>query len=172
MSSLLNFFQEGFTATLPPTNFLPTESQSAQPNLHFCFSFPSSATHRLFLIHVKLKEQDLRRSTGVNPSSLNIAGSGGRSIRPDQRSSVSFFFSFSCPCLCVYLLQNGADFISAAQHNCTLSPSGNNDNKNSVRLFFPPYVFFPVGLQNCWFYEPVSFHSLPFNQRLHAAPPN
>lgn len=45
-------------------------------------------------------------------------------------------FSFPCLCLCVYLLQNGADFISAAQHICTLSTSGNNDNKNNVTLFF------------------------------------
>lgn len=55
---------------------LQTESLSAQPNLHFyvTFSFSSPASHRLLLLlllqHVKFKEQDLRRSIGVNPSSL------------------------------------------------------------------------------------------------------
>lgn len=54
---------------------LQTESLSAQPNLHFSvtFSFSSPASHRLLLLlplHVKFKEQDLRRLIGVNPSSL------------------------------------------------------------------------------------------------------
>lgn len=61
--------------TLPPMNFLPTESLSAQPNLHFYvpFSFSAPASHcllLLLLLHVKFKEQDLRQSIGVNPSSL------------------------------------------------------------------------------------------------------
>lgn len=72
MSSSLNFCEEVLIATL---NFLQTESQSAQPNLHFCltFSFPSSASLRLLLLlmpHVNAKEQDLRQSFGVNPSLL------------------------------------------------------------------------------------------------------
>lgn len=92
--------------------------------------------------------------TGVNPGSR---GGGGARIR--LRSSLP------CLCLCVYLLRNGADFISAARHACTLSTSGNNKNKITVRRFSCCTFPFPLGPQKCCFYEPVSFHSLQFNQR-------
>lgn len=144
MFSLLNFYEEvKFASDEFPLNKIP--------NLHFCitFSFPSTASH---------SSSSATHATTQRTGLTSSLHRWSLLVQEDQWSDPiieppSRFFSFPCLCLCVYLLRNGASSISAAQHICTQSPIGNNDIKNNVRLIFPLYVFFPVGLQTCWFYE-------------------
>lgn len=119
---------------------LQTESLSAQPNLHFYvpFSFSSPASHRLLLLlplHVKFKEQDLRRSIGVNPSSLVLL------VEEDECGPIRWPPP-SHVCVCVFIYYKTA-LISLVQHSilCSLSISGNTDNKNKMYYHFSSPCF-------------------------------
>lgn len=69
-------------------------------------------------------------------------------MRPDQMASVSVFPSHVCVCVFIYYK---TALISLVQHSilCSLSISGNTDNKKKCTTIFPLHVFFSVGLQNC-----------------------